>query len=872
MKRFFKRLLIILSILFLLLSGAVFLISSLFSDQIGERVVRELNQQLKSELEIEGFELSFLRTFPNIGANLRGVKLKGTDQEDLLLAEELSFRAGLWSLLSSDIKLKSVVLSDGILRIAVDREGNANYDIFKEVEDTQAPAEGEVDAAAASINLEKAVVSNMKLFYSDAQSKQRLTMDIEEATFAGNFGSTQYKLKSNAELFVQYLESDGTNLLSNRPLVYDTEIEVNSEEGQYQIDKLQLQVGELPLEASGNFRIQEEETFINLNFSSEDGQLQDVLSLLPDEYKNQLNGVETDGDFQLKATVEGIQSKQQQPKITAELRFSDGRISGDRVNARVRDLGFLAYYTNGTQQNDKTSKLVIENLRGEFEREPFALDLTIENFDEPSIVFAADGTLAPGALLAFIPDERVTAGNGKIHINRLNVRGRYEDMLRSSRIGRVDMSGSVSFADAGFTINDEDIKLSSGEITLEQNTMFAKAVTLEAPGTKMFFDGRATNFLPVILADSINSQGATLFFDARLSATELDIDQLMALGAPSEIAQEEAAATGSTDSLAQAEVEKREFFTQFLDGTFAAEIQSFNYDLIEGQDFKGNLTFKDGTMTIAGNTKTMDGEFILDGEMKFTEAPVLTAKLSGNRINIHEFFRQSENFGQDFLVADNLEGRLDTRIFIEAHFDNAGNFQEDQLRVLAGVGLKDGVLKDFAMLEDFSSFVNIQDLREIRFTNLQNFFEIRNSKLYLPVMFIQSNALNMTISGEHTFEQDINYYVKVNAGQVMADRFRRHNSKLKPKPAKRKGFFNLYYAILGNLDDYNFVSDKRRVQNDFQESEARKRDIHYELERLFGTIIELVDEPLDWRDIPEYQADPESSEPEFLDMEIEGGE
>ena len=355
------------------------MISSLFSDQIGERVVSELNQQLKSELEVEGFELSFLRTFPNIGANLRGVSLKGTDQEDLLVADELSFRAGLWSLLGSDIQLKSVVLSDGILRIAVDRDGNANYDIFKTEETEPAPEE---NTASASINLEKAVVSSMKLFYSDAQSKQRLTMDVEEAIFAGNFGSTQYKLNSEAQLFIKYLESDGESLLNNRPFTYDTEIAVNTEEGQYQIDELRLQVGELPLEASGNFRVHEDETFINLSFSSEDGQLEDVLSLLPDEYKNQLNGLETDGDFSLNATIEGVQNKQQQPKITAELRFADGRISGDRVNARVRDLGFLAYYTNGTQQNDKTSKIVIENLHGEFEREPFALDLTIENFSE----------------------------------------------------------------------------------------------------------------------------------------------------------------------------------------------------------------------------------------------------------------------------------------------------------------------------------------------------------------------------------------------------------------------------------------------------------------------------------------------------------
>jgi hypothetical protein len=387
----------------------------------------------------------------------------------------------------------------------------------------------------------------------------------------------------------------------------------------------------------------------------------------------------------------------------------------------------------------------------------------------------------------------------------------------------------------------------------------------------MLFDGRATNLLPVLFSDSLNSQHVSLNFDAKLQVDELDIDQLMVLGAPSEEVQAAAQAAGKADSLAVAEVEKREFITQFLEGTFQADIQAFNYGLIEGEAFKGALSFSDGTMTIKGSTKTMEGEMILDGEMKFNATPTLFAKLSCNQVSAYEFFRQAENFGQEVLVADNIEGKLDARLYMEVFFDEECNFLLDKLKVLGGIGLKDGRLRGFKMLEDFSTFVNIRDLQEIRFTNLENFFEIRNSKLYLPVMFIQSNALNMTISGEHTFEQDISYYIKVNAGQVMSDRFRRHNPKLRPKPARKNGFFNLYYAILGDIDNFNFVSDKRRVLNDFEESDRRKRDIHYQLERKFGTVIELVQEPLDWRDIPEYEEDPNSKEPEFLDMEIDGG-
>lgn len=866
MKRLLRRLLIIFGIFLLLLVGILWITTSFFADRIGEQVVDQVNAQLKSELEIQGFELSFIRTFPNLGANLKGVTLAGTDGEPLLQAEELSFRTGLLSLLSSSIQLKSVLVRDGELNIKIDQRGNSNYDIFQTSDEVP-----EEESSSAKIDLQEALISHMRLRYIDQLEKQSLALHINEAKIGGQFGAANYQLSSEADIYIAALVSENETLISNEPLTYAAALDVNTETGQYQIDQLELQLGALPLTASGNVRMGEQDHFIDLDIRSEDAQLEDMVSLLPGSFKDNLSGIETSGEFTFTADIEGIYATGRQPKVEAELRFADGRLEGDRVKARVRDLGFVAYFTNGPSQSEATSKLVLENLRGEFEREPFAMDLTVENFDDPRIIFAADGTLAPGAIMGFIPDERITDGNGKVYLRHLQVSGRYKDMISNQRDSRARMSGEIYFENAGFTINGEDVLLSEGRIQLDQNRLSVSGVKLEAPGTNIFFDGTASNILPVVFADSVNSQNARLQFEAQLQATELDIDQLLALGAPSEEVQEQAEAMGSTDSLAQAEVEKRAFFTQFLDGTFAADIQQFNYGEISGEDFKGNLQFEEGIMRIDGETQAMNGEFVLEGEMNFNDAPSLTAKLTGNAIDIHEFFRQSENFGQEFLVADNLSGEVDTRIYLECFFDEQGNFLEDKLRVLAGLGIKDGVLQDFAMLEDFSSFVNIRDLREIRFTNLQNFFEIRNRKLYLPVMFIQSNALNMTISGEHSFDQDIAYYVKVNAGQVMSDRFRRHNPNLRPKPARRNGFFNLYYAILGNLDNYQFNSDKRRVRNDFQESEQRKRDIHFELERRFGTIIELVDEPLDWRDIPQHEENPDSDDPEFLDMEIEGG-
>lgn len=865
MKTFFKRLLLILGLFIGLLLLALVAITSLFQDQIGDRVTTELNSQLKGELKIDGFELSFLRSFPNIGANLQGVSLDGTDGKPLLEAGELSFQAGLLSLLGSNIKLQSVVVRDGGLKIHTKRNGKNNYDIFQEEDNSEsAPSSGAID-------LKKASVINMDIHYIDEQSKQDIRLFVEEANFTGQFSSDNYELDSDAELMLTYISMDGEQLLSNQSLAYQTKLDVNTATATYGIEQLDIQLGQLPVNSNGQFQLLEEKIVLAINFQSDDGELEDLIGLLPYQYKGYFKEIETRGTFSLDGSVNGEYSERSMPKIKTKLDFSNGRITGDRIDARVRELGFSAIYSNGERQNAATSSLALENLQGEIDGDPFALDLSVANFDEPNVDFSANGTLAPGLMAGFIPDERISEGSGKIYLNHLRIKGRYKDMLSVSRADRVEMSGQMSFDEAGFVINDELVQLSEGQFNLSGNELSVKQLVLEAPDTRMQFDGQAANILPVLFSDSLNSKDVSLNFDAKLQVDELDMDQLMALGAPSEEAIVAAEAAGQSDSLAIAEVEKREFITQFLEGTFQASIEDFNYGQLEGKDFRGTLKFSDGTMIIQGQTHAMQGTLVLDGEMIFDATPTLTAKISCDRVSAYEFFRQSENFGQEVLVADNLEGRLNARFYVEAFFDEEGNFLTDQLQVLGGIGIKDGRLKDFKMLEDFSTFVNIRDLQEIRFTNLENFFEVRNSKLYLPVMFIQSNALNMTISGEHTFDQDISYYIKVNAGQVMADRFRRHNPKLNPKRARKNGFFNLYYAILGDIDNFNFVSDKRRVLNDFEESDRRKRDIHYQLERKFGTVIELVQEPQDWRDIPEYEEDPNSDEPEFLDMEIDGG-
>lgn len=127
----------------------------------------------------------------------------------------------------------------------------------------------------------------------------------------------------------------------------------------------------------------------------------------------------------------------------------------------------------------------------------------------------------------------------------------------------------------------------------------------------------------------------------------------------------------------------------------------------------------------------------------------------------------------------------------------------------------------------------------------------------MPAMFIQSNALNLELSGEYTFTNDLDFNIKVNAGQILINSFKKHNKKLKPQAAKKDGFFNLYYKVFGNVDDIDYEMNKREVKQDLARSEHRRREIRVALRKEFGNL-NLFEEPKDWQDEGEPEKPKES--------------
>lgn len=839
MNRKFKKIVIGLVVVFFLLIAAAIVVGSVFREQIGRKVLTAVNKRLKSELKVETFDLSLLSGFPSASADLRDVELKDAWGDLLLDAKKVSFRFGLLSLLGSKIKVHSIVVEDGVLNVHLDRQGKANYAIFKKEEDKSA------DNPDFGISLQQARLKDIELNYQDEKTRQEAKFQVEDAVFSGQFSNKKFALTSTARLKSDFIEFSGARYFVGKDLGYVANLYVNMTTGVHDLEKVELTVDNNVFNVDGFIEKLPDFTDFDLVFTSEEGSLQSILQLLPKEYFGNFGDFKSSGSFHFEASINGKLSPTEHPAIDVSIRLKNGKLASPRLRHSLKEVSFTADFTNGRGRNNQTAGIKISNFKGYLNRELIELSLEIHNMNDPRINFQADGVLPVGSVYGLFKNHAITKGSGEIEFKNLHLQGRYKDMLSIKTASKVDLSGQLEFDDAALTINDEKMLVDRGDLIFKDNFLDMQGVKIEGAGSEIFLDGTFQNLLPVLFADSLNSRSAELQFQAKLTAPKMDLARLVNL-TKVKVEKDEVQQV-VYDSLKVVQTEKRAFFANFLNGTFDATIDRFSYYKIEGKDFTGKLEFENKEMLIQGQTQAMKGSIELDGTMYFKGKPRLKAKLVCNDIDVREFFRQSENFGQEVLQYQHVSGTMNSKIAIRASWDEAGNFMEDELRVLAGIGIQDGELTNFELLNNFSKYVKIEDLKHVKFANMENWLQVQRRTVFIPAMFVQSNAMNLFLTGKQTFDKEIDYNIKVNAGQVLINKFKKHNARLTPIKAKKKGLFNLYFNIHGTTEDFEYGTAKKRVKANFRFSKSRGKEIKAALLKEFGDV-QLLKEPEEWSD------------------------
>ncbi|NJK83010.1 MAG: YdgA family protein [Saprospiraceae bacterium] len=481
------------------------------------------------------------------------------------------------------------------------------------------------------------------------------------------FSTNAFSLVSKANLISDVIQYEEQAFLPNKRISYDAKIAVNLKEGNYKVERATVSVEGNPFDLDGSVVMTEKYTDYDLIIKKNGGNLESVLQLLPEQYLAQLGDFSSKGAFYFNAFINGRSAKNLTPEIDVEFGLNDGQLNSPRMADSFRDVSFDARYNNGAKLRTRKSIFEITQFKGYFDRELVELTLRADDLENPMIDFTLNGAVPLKAIYGLFNNKNIKAGTGEIEVENLEIKGLYSDMQSPSTISRVAISGTARFDDASLTVNEEKMVLDRGELVLAGNDLLVNEVKLQGADSEILLNGSFTNWIPVMLADSLNTQQAALVFEATLDAPKMDLDRLIALTtAPLE---EKKLTEAVVDSMKTEAIEQRESFTKFLKGKFTANVNSFNYGKINGQNFKGALQFDNNKMTIRGNTNAMEGTFSLNGEMYFEGKRYLKALLICQDIDGKQFFYESDNFGQDILTDKHLKGELAAKISIDAYWE-----------------------------------------------------------------------------------------------------------------------------------------------------------------------------------------------------------
>lgn len=253
------------------------------------------------------------------------------------------------------------------------------------------------------------------------------------------------------------------------------------------------------------------------------------------------------------------------------------------------------------------------------------------------------------------------------------------------------------------------------------------------------------------------------------------------------------------------------------------------------EEMKGRVrTTKDHVITLdtlhfraAGGLVGMRGTF--DGSRP--DSIHAHADVSLARIDLDQVMYKMDNFGQDFVVNENLHGRVTGTMRIDAHMHPDLVPDLAHTTLVANVLIEEGRLANFGPMHAMADFMGQRDLDNVRFGDLRNTFTFRNGSLHIPEMQINSTLGYMHLSGRQGMDLDMDYTMRIPLSLVKQASWNMIKSKLGGTGRNKddedqlvkaeeeiisgqKGPFKGYLTVnvTGNPDDYKVRLGKSRKE------------------------------------------------------------
>ena len=797
MRKFLKIFLISFGIFIGILLLSAILIPLCFEGQIKRIFISELNKNLATPLVInqEDIDLTILSSFPNAAIECKNLAIRESvpgSKKNFAEAGSISLQFNIWDILKKKYIIKKISLSDATIRMITDKSGNVNYKFWKEL---ASGSSGQFSVLLQAVNL-----SDINFTYTDFRHKQDIGMIIHKGTAKGNFTSTVFTLDADIDALSQRIKTGSNSYLVNREISAATQMNINTSAETYTIKKGKISVDKNDFLVAGSIS-EKNKTTLDLHIEGDNTELGALIALLPDSYAHSLSGIDSKGDLSFKAAIKGNYSAKESPDVAVTYSLSKGTLYNHKSGDKLTDVFFSGAYTN-----TGSSSFTIKNFKANHNGDPVAMELQYKNFKNPYIDLQVSGNIPAAILIPSIAGNTVTDVDGYFSLDNIAIHGLLRE-LRNVSASSVP-TGTIGFHNVKFKSNGEDFLVKDGTASVNGNDISFANLSFEAAGSDLHGDLSFHNWLDAVFNAS---SAMPLAINGNIQSSKIDLGRIV-----------DAFGTKKTSSPAKTSSSSAGNDRWLhVSGTITTEFSNLTWHKINVTNLKTVLKLSPD-LIIAHDVsgETMDGNFNVTLSFRKLPSGNYTFETIGQlqSIDVTQLFEQFDNFGQTTITAKNLKGEVSAIISaLTVGWDSHFHLNQQSVYAVASMMIKNGQLINYAPMEALSNYINVQDLMDIQFSDLQNEIRISDRTITIPAMQIRSSAMNVDLSGTHTFDNIIDYQVRISLAELLSHKFfgSHHNDDYE---SNGNGGISIYVSMTGTATNPVITYNKKGAKEKLKEN------------------------------------------------------
>jgi hypothetical protein len=823
--RYFFKFIVILTLISSLIAGASTAIVYYYQDDIEQIVIAELNKILIHPLEIEDIEISTINSFPYTSIEFNNIKaIDSFGKDTLLRAEKMSLKFNAIDLYNQKYNIQEITIVNGYSSIYYS-DGKPNYELWKVKKDTNN------NKSSTNVNLNNILLNNFKIEFT-SENQDIKTVILNESTQLNlqlDEGVTKISLVAqitNKELIVNDL-----NLLANKDVKLNSSIQIDS---LGQDISLVFESDELIITSD----IKNNLEGIKVTLDSQKVDFEKIEKFIPKQFASYISQYNPKGLTDIKLEY----NKKTNQKHILDVDFSASNFYAKTKGYELEN----AVFSGNIYSNKGQDKVEIIGLKGLLNKNEIEAEIELIDFIDPQVKVAFKTELKLSQLSKYnieIPLHLIK-GNADIDVKyngKIGLKNTFE-----YDISMAQKEAKIIFKNLVLQQQVNTLKLYNGfaSLSLNNEQLNADSVSFSiAEKSDVRFNGAFDNVFKYLFL-----KNAPLRIAGDLRSDWMLVDECL-----------------NQDSTKTSQEVQKIIFPKNIIASFNVFLTDLSYDKFHMRNFSSKLTYNNKLLKVKKiSLETMSGNINGDLSIQQLENENIRLISSSNmdKINVRQLFYEFHNFGQKTMRHKHLRGIINSDIYFRNEWDPYFNNIEDRMYSFIDLKIEDGQLLDFEPLSMMSDYIALNELKRIKFSTLENQIEIKEGKIEIPFMEIYSSAADIAISGTHTFENIMDYDLKILLNEILSNKLRGKNKKKKTnefgivEDDGVKGL-TLFLKMEGSVDDpkvtpgtiklreslkNGFKKEKKEFTNILKREFKKEKDKDQEIENTdYNNLIEWED-------------------------------